>query len=387
MSSNAKTPPHTLDSLQAAGMRRFDHLAGVVVMVGFVLAAWGVVCFVIASAVAGANFLQVTLSCLAVVLAGVVVIVVGSFLRRGRRWARKTMVGFCAFAIVALLSAIVGLALLGCQGIWDFWEYGNSSGFGPLGSIWGMIISLFLLLFTQALLVLGVWRLFQGMKFLRSQEAKEICRAETEPPEGRVLATGCKKRLKVFGWVMGTVLVVLVLLRAIAGYVMEAWFDAKVAELKRRGEPTTLADLVPPAVPDNENAATLYMSAFEHPCFELDNAESPVGWRVSREKPLSASERSEARRIVERAAEPLALLRKAADRRSCRFPRHYAASEHIFDTSGNAEKLDAAADLLLTAIYVNREDGMADDVLRDCRALLAVSRVHAQELQAWFYGD
>ena len=97
-------------------------------------------------------------------------------------------------------------------------------------------------------------------------------------------------------------------------------FEEKVAAIAARGEPTTLADLVPPAVPDNENAATLYLATFAHPCFEADNEEASFWWRIRDGRPFSAKELAEARKAVERAREPLALIREAARLKAWRFP-------------------------------------------------------------------
>ena len=172
---------------------------------------------------------------------------------------------------------------------------------------------------------------------------------------------------------------------AVVGYRIWTWemesrFEAKVAAIAMRGEPTTLADLVPPDAPDGENAATFYLKAFAHPCFEPDNAGADVLMKVSHDEPLSARDIEEARRIVERAREPLALLREAATRKKCRFATHYASAGNPFAPPPHWKPLQDAVELVRTAAQVDTADGRVDDALADSRALIRLAAVRVEEM-------
>ncbi|MFH1905504.1 MAG: hypothetical protein ABIK53_08300 [bacterium] len=71
-----------------------------------------------------------------------------------------------------------------------------------------------------------------------------------------------KKILKWTGIVIGGLLILSIIIHTILNIVWGRELRAKLAELKAKGEPITVAEFRPAPVPDNENAAMLYNKVF-----------------------------------------------------------------------------------------------------------------------------
>ncbi len=71
-----------------------------------------------------------------------------------------------------------------------------------------------------------------------------------------------KKIMKRVGIVMGTLLIIAVIVHTVLNILWGRELRHKIAELKARGAPVTIADIRPTPVPDEENAAVLYNKAF-----------------------------------------------------------------------------------------------------------------------------
>lgn len=69
--------------------------------------------------------------------------------------------------------------------------------------------------------------------------------------------------MKKFLKVLGLIFAVLIAIYIILDVTFSVQLHNKIAELKRQGRPTTIAEIIPPPVPDEENAAILYNKAFE----------------------------------------------------------------------------------------------------------------------------
>ena len=77
-----------------------------------------------------------------------------------------------------------------------------------------------------------------------------------------------KKFFKVLGIIFG----VLIVIYLAFDITFSIQLHNKIAELKRQGKPTTIAEIIPPPVPDEENAAILYNRAFELVTSENEDA-------------------------------------------------------------------------------------------------------------------
>jgi len=73
-----------------------------------------------------------------------------------------------------------------------------------------------------------------------------------------------KKFFKVLGIIFGSLIGLLIAIHIILNIVFSIQLHSKIAELKRKGRPTTIAEIIPPPVPDEENAAILYSKAFTY---------------------------------------------------------------------------------------------------------------------------
>ena len=71
-----------------------------------------------------------------------------------------------------------------------------------------------------------------------------------------------KKILKWAGIVIGGLLILSIIIHTVLNIVWGRELRAKLAELKAKGEPITIAEIRPAPVPDKENAAVLYNKVF-----------------------------------------------------------------------------------------------------------------------------
>ncbi|MDD5454480.1 MAG: hypothetical protein PHW62_03145 [Candidatus Ratteibacteria bacterium] len=69
--------------------------------------------------------------------------------------------------------------------------------------------------------------------------------------------------MKKFFKIAGIILGILIILHTILNITFSIQLRNKINELKRQGRPTTIAEIIPPPVPDEENAAIFYNKAFE----------------------------------------------------------------------------------------------------------------------------
>jgi len=69
--------------------------------------------------------------------------------------------------------------------------------------------------------------------------------------------------MKKFFKVAGIILGILIILHIILNITFSIQLRNKINELKKQGKPTTIAEIIPPPVPDEDNAAILYNKAFE----------------------------------------------------------------------------------------------------------------------------
>ena len=157
-------------------------------------------------------------------------------------------------------------------------------------------------------------------------------------------------------------------------------FDAAVEDLRRRGEPTTLAELAPPPVPDEQNAAVLYEEAFslyEPFCERL----SPETYRAidnltRKRQPLSQQELVEVRSILSGSQEILKLVHSGAQRNLCCYHLDYSLPSYELLRKGcpTSRELLGVMGLLRLSARLNLSEAHMDRAVEDCLTLRALAR-------------
>ncbi len=139
--------------------------------------------------------------------------------------------------------------------------------------------------------------------------------------------------------------------------------QAELDKIKVAGEPMTLEEIIPPEVPDEENAALLYQRAFE----ELSWSEGDVNILGNLGRSIAEPPRSEApsmatiERIVANNTTALALLENAAKRPECRFPVDWSAG--MAAQTPHLAELRLCALLLAAQTALQMERGEASEAL------------------------
>ena len=106
--------------------------------------------------------------------------------------------------------------------------------------------------------------------------------------------------------------------------------EAAIKGLEEAGEPTKIASMIPPEIPDDENAAVIYNEAFE--LLEKLDAEcreefsnNKIWNELLSEVEILRKHKEDAQAIVEKLANVVKLLKKASKRPKCRFAVDYEA--------------------------------------------------------------
>lgn len=132
---------------------------------------------------------------------------------------------------------------------------------------------------------------------------------------------------------------------------------------------------LPPAVPDAENAAPLYLAAFARLDTDaaVQGADGPLARGVAADVTAAAT-----RDLLERHAATLDLLRTAADRDTCRFERDWTRPS--FDMIlPEMQSIRSAARLLAVAAVHEAAAGNATAALRDVARIARLGRHAASE--------
>lgn len=152
--------------------------------------------------------------------------------------------------------------------------------------------------------------------------------------------------------------VLLVCAWVVADYVTSARLQGTLADLKADGFATSLAGAAPAAIPEAQNAAPLYLKAFEKlaAARELDVTIPPVekgGFGA-----LSADDKNKVRDWLAANAETLGLFSSARARGRCRFDRDY--SKGMATPVPEAAQAIKAAKILSYRAQALAEDGKPD---------------------------
>ena|ERR1017187_7880894 len=130
------------------------------------------------------------------------------------------------------------------------------------------------------------------------------------------------------------VLLVLVGLYATYRYTLHRMVEAKLDEIRKQGYPVTLAELDKwyPTPPPGENAADIYMQAFEHYVKNKSDTNLPIvgdARMPPRDTPLPAEMKQGIAGYLVANQEALDFLHKAATMRFCRYPSDVSDSHKM----------------------------------------------------------
>ena len=199
------------------------------------------------------------------------------------------------------------------------------------------------------------------------------------------------RRKRIF-IIAGAVLVLALLVPCIHHWRLRAAAEAYVAELKARGEPIDLAQVIPPAVPPERNGAPLITNALDRlptSCIATTNA-PPAMRMVALGKAMMAWQQPAIRAIywatnswedlgdeMNDARTDLAQFRSLIDRPVLDFNLDYHQGPAL--QFPHLAKLKQAAQWLLSSALYNLHRGKPADACTDVRAMLAMVEGEADE--------
>ena len=181
---------------------------------------------------------------------------------------------------------------------------------------------------------------------------------------------GC---LRKFFYVFLILVAVLLAIRFVAGYVMQSRFDAKIAELRAAGEPVELSELVPPDIPDQENAAVVYQEVFELIGLLSEEMRDKFDRLDDEREAWTPEELEEARSLVKEMAEAIRLLHKGGEREKCIYPIDYSVPGMTV-LLPHLTKVQDVGRLLKISSRVNLADGKADAAVADAVQILKLGQ-------------
>jgi hypothetical protein len=158
---------------------------------------------------------------------------------------------------------------------------------------------------------------------------------------------------------------------AIAAWRAEARLDEAVQQIVRRGEPVEASQLVRPPIPDSENAALVYQTAFD--AIELSEEDEELiadlgAERVSGADPEIAGR---ARAIVDQSAEALEFIHRAAGMPRCDFRVDWSKGSDVMFP--HLAKLRTCARLLAFESLMLLDAGRVDEAADVCGAIFRVA--------------
>lgn len=152
----------------------------------------------------------------------------------------------------------------------------------------------------------------------------------------------------------------------VLSYSASSELEMELEEIKNSGKPVTLLDLIPPPIPDEENAAPVYKKAFAIMVKGTKEEEKLHDLKWSEEEVPAV------RRLLEKNEDTLNLLQQATSFEKSQFPLDYAKGfemplPHLAQFRNCARLL--AADALIKAM-----DGEIDEALSSCQVGLRMGK-------------
>ncbi|MDD5454152.1 MAG: hypothetical protein PHW62_01450 [Candidatus Ratteibacteria bacterium] len=175
-----------------------------------------------------------------------------------------------------------------------------------------------------------------------------------------------KKFFKILGIIFG----VLILIYFIVDITFSIQLHNKIAELKRQGRPTTIAEIIPPPVPDEENATILYSRVFElitWSCIEGSNIDN-LRQIVKKLKSLydtsiwTDEEREKISKLInsKEVQDIFSILEKGSKKPKCRFELEYEKGYEMELLHLN--KIRIYTELLCVKAMLEAESGNVEQV-------------------------
>jgi hypothetical protein len=184
--------------------------------------------------------------------------------------------------------------------------------------------------------------------------------------------------MKRIAWTAAITIAALVAARIVAGVWMSRVYEGRLEALREAGEPLTLAEMAPPEVASERNAAVCYEEAFRQIDLLSDEEVNRVGELAGNEGPLSAEELSEGRALLDRLSGAMRLLREGARRPECRYDVDYRAPGFALRLP-HLQKIRAAVRVMKLSAEIRLASGDADAAVDDCVVALALSRSAQQD--------
>jgi hypothetical protein len=264
--------------------------------------------------------------------------------RTQRRWLRRLLEAVAwSVPVAALVPFVVFTAFLA------FWKPMPTNWFGPT-----------LTAFLSALIG-GAWIVWAGLARANSKPLR--AEADPVPPAAH--------------WPVVGLVALFLLAKAVAGgtlLILDNAVAAQAPYLRLEAAQLMQANL-PPAVPDSQNAAPLYRQAFA--ALDADPASKDQDSPLTTATTIDVSTPAVAE-VLARHAATLDLLRRAADRDTCRFQRDWTRPS--FDMLlPEMQSLRTAARLLVLDARREAADGNTADALRDVARIQRIGRHAASE--------
>ena len=156
---------------------------------------------------------------------------------------------------------------------------------------------------------------------------------------------------------------------------------AKLDQIAASGAPVSLEQVVPPPVPDEQNAALLYQKAFE--AFQASGGKH----QLDKVYTMLPSDRLEipparwaaAKRIVSRNQRTYALLKAASERSHCRFPVDWEKPQDaLYDVSPHFLRMAACARFLRLRAVVKSQEGKVGEAVDSIKVGLRMADLSSE---------
>ncbi len=173
--------------------------------------------------------------------------------------------------------------------------------------------------------------------------------------------------------VLGIFLVVAAVFYTIVNYSASRQLSKEREKTEASGGHLDWRDLVPPPIPDDENAAIIYQKVF--PLMEKGNEEEEEAFKVvfkGDRVNWSEEDVQVIRSLVEKNKEALSLIWEATLREKCRFPLAYENGPAVL--LPHLTNMRRGARLLAAKALLQKEDGEVEEAVETCKAGLRMGR-------------
>ncbi len=157
--------------------------------------------------------------------------------------------------------------------------------------------------------------------------------------------------------------------------------ERELDEIRKSGAPVKLEEVVPPPVPDQENAAVIYSRAFGIIDMGTEEEQDALCEAEGRDNEWNKEKLKqnirELRALTEKNKEFLGLLRQASTLRKCRFPLDWSKGFEM--TLPHLMKMRFCARLLLTDAMIKYDGGKIEEAVNSCRISLRMGKHLSQE--------